>query len=75
MALTIDVPRSGDLPALTIGAPNLRLDAKVPRAGRRGVVIREFETVAVDAASRKIAGPPGAGHRLVYAAILACNYP
>jgi hypothetical protein len=51
------------------------LFAKAPPVGRYRVVIREFERIAVDAASQKIADPPAIGQRLVYAAILAYDYP
>jgi hypothetical protein len=48
--------------------------AKTPPAGRFRVVVREFETLPVDAASQKITDPPGTGKRLVYAAIIAYDY-
>jgi hypothetical protein len=48
--------------------------AKTPPVGRFRVVVREFETLPVDAASQKITDPPGTGQRLVYAAIIAYNY-
>lgn len=48
--------------------------AKAPPAGRYRVVIREFETFAIDAPSQIITDPPGTGQRLVYAAILAYDY-
>jgi len=51
------------------------LFAKAPPVGRYRVVIREFERIAVDAASQNIADPPAIGKRLVYAAILAYDYP
>ncbi|MGO8701999.1 MAG: hypothetical protein ACLQVY_30315 [Limisphaerales bacterium] len=49
--------------------------AKAPPRNKFRVVIREFETIAIDAASGLITDPPGTGTRLVYAAILPFNYP
>jgi hypothetical protein len=48
--------------------------AKTPPVGRFRVVVREFETLPVDAASQKITDPPGTGQRLVYASIIGYDY-
>ena len=47
---------------------------KTPPVGRYRIVIKEFETLPVDAPSRIITDPPVVGQRLVYAAVIPYDY-
>jgi hypothetical protein len=49
--------------------------AKTPPRGQFRVKIQEYETYSADAVSGKIGDPPIQSQRLIYAAILAYNYP
>jgi hypothetical protein len=49
--------------------------AKTPPRGQFRVKIQEYETYPADASSGKITDPPTQAQRLIYAAILAYDYP
>ncbi|MGA7814670.1 hypothetical protein [Caballeronia sp.] len=60
-------------PSTVLWSGSIRF-AKPPSPGRFRVVIREFENIAMDAASQVITDPPSVGQRLVYAAIIPYDF-
>ncbi|HWE50181.1 MAG TPA: hypothetical protein VG273_10350 [Bryobacteraceae bacterium] len=72
VTVTEDAPAPSEANAV-LWSGSIRF-TRTPPAGRYRVVIREFETIDIDAATQVITDPPRTGQRLVYAAILAYDY-
>jgi hypothetical protein len=72
VTVTEDAPAPSE-PSAVLWSGSIRF-TKAPAPGRFRVVIREFETIAVDPASQVITDPPVLGQRLVYAAIIAYDF-
>ncbi|MGA7409600.1 MAG: hypothetical protein WBW33_03885 [Bryobacteraceae bacterium] len=67
-----DVPPPSE-PSTVLWSGSIQF-AKSPAPGSYRLVIREFENIAVDAASQVITDPPAVGRRLVYAAIIPYDF-
>jgi hypothetical protein len=72
VTITEDIPAPAEANAV-LWSGSIQF-AKTPPVGRFRVVVREFETLLVDAPSQNITDPPGTGQRLVYASIIAYDY-
>lgn len=72
VTVTEDAPPPSE-PSAVLWSGSIQF-AKAPSPGKFRVVIREFENIAVDAASQVITDPPAVGERLVYAAIIPYDF-
>ncbi|PWT85161.1 MAG: hypothetical protein C5B56_14465 [Proteobacteria bacterium] len=72
VTVTEDAPPPSE-PSAVLWSGSIRF-AKAPAPGSYRVVIREFENIAVDAASQVITDPPAVGQRLVYASIVPYDF-